>query len=203
MIRKTLIAVSALGITAGTVLLLKNIVKGSSQKPSKVSATPESKTKPEEKIAEGKYSFISGITDPVTVDVDIRFPAERFSFSLISDAPPVYTNAPEVVVLYGDELSIQLENIDIYARGSLDAVSSELAERYDGFAPVQYGAYTCYKYIDGDCMMLVIPVSGADDCYFQAALIKEPKADFDISEIGDQQDVAGIISSLVFKVSKL
>lgn len=156
--------------------------------------------KPVRNAAKGVYSFVSGYKDAATVDAEITYDADRFSFAVIEEEFLSYSSDSHVAVLYGEDFSIQLEYAAYYHGESFEALANHVQEKFKGFGSVSYGENKGVKYIDGDNMCICLPAD--ENSYLLVTLVKAKDNDDDYTTLPDNEDVCALLSTLHFGVRK-
>ena len=148
----------------------------------------------------GSYSFISGFQDAVTVDMEMDYDGARYSFSVIGEDFLCYTSDSHVAVIFGEDFNMQLEYAAYYTGEDFDALSKSLAEKFQGFGTVSYGANRGVKYCDGDDMRICLPVD--EHSYLLVTILKAPGYDEEFTTLPDHPDVAAMLQSLRFHIHR-
>lgn len=195
------LALSAAGaLAAAAAILLKKpeAEEAAAPAPAKAKAKPAAPKAAVKNLLTGSYSFISGYKDAATVEVTLDYDADKYSFAVVEEDFLSYSSDSHVAVMYGEDFNLQLEYAGFYGGEDFAAHSAAVSAKYQGFAPVSYGAVQGVKYIDGDNVCLNLAIPGDAYSYLLVTLIKNPDYDEDFTTLPDHPDVAAILSSLQF-----
>ena len=185
-----------LALAAGVATLLK--------KPAQSAAAPAAAPAPKAPAAPktrmvGTYSFISGFQNAVTVEMNMDYDGEKYSFVVIEDEFPSYSSDSHVAVVYGEDFNMQLEYAAYFGGEDFEAHCRHLGEKYQGIQPVRYGNLEGVSYIDGDNMCLNLVIPGDANSYLLVTLMKNPDYDEDYTTLPSHSDVGYMLSSLRFQ----
>jgi len=197
------IAIATAVVGAGVAVLLgKNKDSGSSEKKSTgvtPIAKPTSSTrerKNESELSEGTYTFLSGLDNPVTVDLSMKYDPVRYDYSIKYDGYIANSSVTHAIVILGEDFSLQMEYADIFNGKGFEKAMEELGEKYKGIDAVSYGSNKGYKYADGDSMCIALSVENAPECYLLITIVKEQKCDVEFTDLPDNVDVIEMLSSI-------
>ena len=172
------------------------------KKPAGKSGGKEEKKAKAKDLKSGSYAFISGFQDAAKVEMTVQYDANGYSFDVIEEDYPAYSSDSHVAVIRGDDFSMQLEYAGYYGGEDFSGLAKSVADRYQGFGEVAYGAHKGVKFVDGDNVCLCIPVTDDAYSYILATIMIGKEYDEPFETLVDHPDVKDIISSIQFTSSK-
>ena len=187
-----LAAVGALA--AGIATLLK---KPKQEAAPRKAAAPAPKA-PQNLMA-GAYSFISGFQDAVTVELTVKYDADKFSFAVVEDEFIASSSDSHVAIVWGESFNMQLEYGAYYQGEDFQGLQKHLSERHPDLEPAVYGENQGLRYLEGDDLCMVFPVPQDKHSYILVTLIKAKDNDDEIQALADYEDVKFMLSSLSFE----
>ncbi len=134
------------------------------KKPAAKGAAPAAKgaKKPEMKNPKDVvFSYVSGYQDPATIEVAIKFDADKVDLAVIEEGFMVPTSNPQVVTAFSGMFNLQLEPSNFYSGENFESMCAEAAKKFTGFGEVEYGALKGIKYSAGDGIAFCFPVDDA------------------------------------------
>ncbi len=188
---------AAAALAAGVATLLKKPAEAAAPAAAAAPA-PKAPAAPKTRMV-GTYSFISGFQNAVTVEMNMDYDGEKYSFVVIEDEFPSYSSDSHVAVVYGEDFNMQLEYAAYYGGEDFAAHCVHLGEKYQGIQPVRYGKLEGVSYIDGDNMCLNLAIPGDANSYLLVTLMKNPDYDEDYTTLPNHPDVGYMLSSLRFQ----
>ncbi|MCR5664136.1 MAG: hypothetical protein K6G17_04545 [Oscillospiraceae bacterium] len=180
---------------AAALLLAKKPETEQGSKPAKA----ENTTAEPKNAKEGSYSFVSGYKDPKTVELTLRYDAERFGFAVISEEFLSYSSDSHVAVLRGEDYAAQFEYAAYYPGEDFAALSKGLAEKYKGFTPAVCGENAGVRYRDGDNFCFCFPIPGDAASYLLVTLIRVAAKPEDFEALPESGEVGALLASLRFR----
>ena len=178
------------------------LLRRSSAKPASASKTaPERQSAPAKTPAKqntGSYSFISGFRDAATVEMQISYDPEKFSYAVVEEGFLSDTSDSHVALVEGEDFSLQLEYASYYAGEDFEAFLSHLAEKHRDMTAVRYGSVDGVKYLAGDNICFCIPIPEDAFSYLLVTLFKAKDNDTELSELPDDPQVAALLESIRF-----
>ena len=100
---------AAAALAAGVAALLKKPVEEAVE-----AAAPKAQPAVPRVLMVGSYSFISGFQNAVTVEMEMDYDSEKYSFVVIEDEFPSYSSDSHVAVVYGEDFNLQIEYAAFY-----------------------------------------------------------------------------------------
>ena len=196
---RKLIAPLALGaagaLAAGIVTLLRKAPKADAPAPAAKAAKPAAALKT------GSYSFVSGFQDAATVEMQLDYDPERFSFDVISEDFLSYSSDSHVAVVYGEEFRLQLEYASYYSGEDFDTLSASLAEKYRISGSASYGAHPCVWVLDGDNVLLSFPIPDDAHSYLLVTVQKTSEYDDEVTTLVSYPPLQELLETLRFRRS--
>ena len=193
-----LIAPLALGaaaaLAAGVAALLKKPAEAAE---SAAAPAPKTPAVPKHRCV-GSHSFISGFQNAVTVEMEMDYDSEKYSFVVIEDEFPSYSGDSHVAVVYGEDFNMQLEYAAYYKGEDFAGHVKTLGEKYQGIAPVRFGGVEGIRFIDGDNVCLALPIPNDASSFLLVTLMKNPGYDEDVSTLPDHPDLRYMLGTLRF-----
>ena len=186
---------AAAALAAGVAALLKKPVEEAVE-----AAAPKAQPAVPRVLMVGSYSFISGFQNAVTVEMEMDYDSEKYSFVVIEDEFPSYSSDSHVAVVYGEDFNLQIEYAAFYQGEDFAAHCKSVGERYQGVAPVRYGALQGIRYFDGDNICLNLPIPGDDNSYLLITVMKTPEYDGELAALPDHPSLQAMLASLRFKI---
>ena len=136
----------------------------------------------------------------MTVEMEMDYDSEKYSFVVIEDEFPSYSSDSHVAVVYGEDFNLQIEYAAFYRGEDFAAHCKSVGERYQGVAPVRYGALQGIRYLDGDNICLNLPIPGDDNSYLLITVMKTPEYDGELAALPDHPSLQAMLASLRFKI---
>ena len=161
--RKLLIPVGLAAACAGLEVLLKP-----KKDVPKATAPKTGKTAAPKNLSEGSYSFVSGFRDAKTVEVKLKYDAERFDFAVVEEGFLCYTSDSHVAIMYGADFNVQLEYVPYYAGDDFEKLTANTQAAHPDFTPMGAG----FRYTDGDSVCVCLPVDASSYLLLNALLAK-------------------------------
>lgn len=146
------------------------------KKPGSEAAKETKSTKKEapKNLAEGSYSFVSGFMDAATVDVKVKYDADRYSFSVVEEGFLVPTSDSHVALVTGENFNAQIEYSPFYAGDDFDKLTTDTKAAQRTFAPMGKG----FRYTDNTSVCVCLPVDASSYLSINAVLAKGSKLKF-------------------------
>ena len=185
---------------AAALLLMKKTDEG--EKPAAAQPAKEKNAEPPKPGKEGAYSFISGFKDAVTVDMTIGYDPEKFSYAVISEEYLNPSSDSHVAVLWGEDYHLQLEYAAYYQGEDFEALKKHAAEKFKGFAPVQYGDNEGVRYLDGDSFSFCLRIPGDEQSYLLVTAIRAAADPEDFALLPEDPAFAAMMSSIRFTLKR-
>lgn len=182
---------------AAAALLLRKKPAGG-EKPAAAQPAKAKAAEPPKPGKEGSYSFISGFKEAVTVDMTIDYDPEKFSFSVISEEYLNPSSDSHVAVLWGEDYHLQLEYAAYYLDEDFETMAKGAAEKFKGFAPVQYGNVTGFRYLDGDSFSFRLRIPGDEQSYLLVTVIRAAADPEDFALLPEEPAFAAMMGSIRF-----
>lgn len=154
------------------------------KKPAAKGAAPAAKgaKKPEMKNPRTEvFSFVSGYQNPATIEVSMKFDADKVDLAIIEEGFMVPTSNPQVVNALSGMFNLQLEPTNFYTGENFDSMCAEAKEKFTGFGEVEYGALKGIKYSAGDGVAFCFPVDEAS--YLLVNTFKGPDNDDEVEDL--------------------
>ena len=186
---------AAAALTAGVAALLKK----PAQEDAHGAAAPKAPAAPKT-LCVGSYSFISGFQNAATVEMEMNYDPEKYSFVVIEDEFPSYSSDSHVAVVYGEDFNMQLEYAAYYHGEDFAAHVKGLGEKYQGIAPVRYGETEGVRFLDGDNICLHLPIPNDANSYLLVTLMKNPEYDEDYTTLPEHADVKAMLATLRYTI---
>ena len=164
-------------------------------------AAPKAAGKPAAKKAPanektGSYSFVSGFQDAATMELTLRYDADRFSFRVVEEDFLSYSSDSHVALLEGEDFSMQLEYAAYYSGEDFAAHTEAVREKHSSLAPAVYGANSGIRYFEGDNVCFCFPVDAHS--YLLVTAVKAKGNDDPLSALPDYEDMKDILGSIQF-----
>ena len=163
--RKILIPV---GLTAVGAAALALLLKSKKDTPKTAAAPKAAKAAAPKNLSEGCYSFVSGFKNAATIEVKVKYDADRFDFSVVEEGFLCYTSDSHVAILYGADFNVQLEYVPYYAGDDFDKLAANLQAAHPDFTPMGKG----FRYSDGDSVCVCLPVDASSYLLLSVLLAK-------------------------------
>ncbi len=158
---------------------------------------PAEKAKaPAGNLKTGSYSFISGFRDAATVELTLRYDADRFTFAVVEDEFLTDTSASHAAILYGEDFDVQIEYAGYYAGENFAAFSTAVAERYQGFGKVSYQGVEGIRYYDGDNLCLCFPAGDDAYSYLLVTVARAKDNDDPIDALVEDPNLSALLGSM-------
>jgi len=150
-------------------------------------------------LAAGSYSFVSGFRDPATLEVSIGYDDKKFCFDVVSEDYLVYSSDSHVVLISGEDFSLQVEYAGYVGDDGFAGLKAQLAERHADLTEASYGSNPALRYVDGDGLCICLP-AGDDPCsYLQVSVIKAKGNDDTLEELAAEPALNQILGSISTK----
>ena len=180
---------------AGAVgLVLMKKMKAPAAPKSAGKAAPAKRAPANEKT--GSYSFVSGFQDAATMELTLRYDADRYSFRVVEEDFLSYSSDSHVALLEGEDFSLQLEYAAYYAGEDFAAHTEAVREKHSSLAPAVYGANEGIRYFEGDNVCFCFPVDAHS--YVLITAVKAKGNDDPLSALPDYEDMKDILGSMKF-----
>ena len=176
------------------------IVSNKNSDGAKKSAKASSKLTEIKNPKTGSYSFVSGFKDASTINVDMKYDLERYSFAVIEDEFPSESGDSHVGVIYGEDFTMQIEYATYYKGEDFSGLAKQVEEKYKGYESVMYGLNEGFKYIDGDNMCLVFPAANDEYSYVLITIIKSKDCDIDFRKLPEHPDVKLMLEKMQISI---
>ncbi|MDO4815804.1 MAG: hypothetical protein Q4A83_04275 [Bacillota bacterium] len=160
------------------------------KKPAAKGAAPAAKgaKKPEMKNPKTEvYSFVSGYQNPATIEVSMKFDADKVDLNVIEEGFMVASSNPQVVTALSGQFNLQLEPTNFYTGETFDSMSAEAKEKFTGFGEVCYGAMKGIKYNAGDGVIFCFPADEAS--YLMVNTFKGPDNDDEVADLPENAEL--------------
>ena len=154
------------------------------KKPAAKGAAPVAKgaKKPEMKNPKNVvFSYVSGYQDPATIEVNMKFDADKVDLGVIEEGFMVPTSNPQVVTAFSGMFNLQLEPSNFYSGENFETMCAEAAKKFTGYGEVEYGALKGIKYGAGDGVAFCFPVDDAS--YLLVNAFKGPDNDDEVADL--------------------
>ena len=191
---KTWKILAPLGLAAaGTVafLLTRRQTAGEKAAPAPTKAAPPANLKT------GSYSFISGFQNASTVELQMDYDADKFSFAVVSEDYLSYSSDSHVALVEGEDFSLQLEYA-YYGGEEADGRWSVQREKHPELELARYGKLELARYLEGDTVCFCIPIPEDACSYVLCTLFKAKGNDTPLAEMPDDPDLFALLSSISF-----
>lgn len=190
----------AAGAAAAAIVLSKKSGAGEAKEASKGAAKS---SKPAIKNAkQGVYTFLSGYSDPVTVDVTMDYDSVKFSYAVIEEEFLSYTSDSHVAAVFGEDFNMQIEYAGYYSGENFEIYSQVVKEKYPGYSEIKYGENAGFKYTDGDNLCICLPIAGDEFSYILVTVIKAKDSKITFEDLPQQADLVAMLSSLKTEIKK-
>lgn len=127
------------------------------------------------------FSFVSGYQDPATIEVTMKYDADKVDLAVIEEGFMVPSSNPQVVTAFSGMFNLQLEPTNFYSGQSFDGMCAEAKEKFKGYGEVEFGALKGIKYNAGDGVNFCFPVDEAS--YLQVSAFKGPDNDDEVEDL--------------------
>lgn len=186
------LSLAAVGGAVGLVLMKKKKQPAAPKSAGK--AAPAKKAPANEKT--GSYSFVSGFQDAATMELTLRYDADRFDFRVVAEDFLSYSSDSHVAILEGEDFSLQLEYAGYYSGEDFAAHTESVREKHSSLAPAVYGANKGIRYFEGDNVCFCFPVDAHS--YVLVTAVKAKGNDDPLSALPDYEDMKDILGSISF-----
>lgn len=146
----------------------------------------------------GVYSFVSGFSDAATVDVSVKYDAEKQSFDVIGEEFLTYSSDSHVAAIYGDEVDMQLEYAGYYSGEGFAEMSEGIKNKFKEFGTVSYAGLDCIHYLDGNELRICIPIPGDAYSYILVTVLKHGDCKTPVAELYAHPEVQALLGSVEF-----
>lgn len=154
-------------------------------------AEPKSAKKAEPKNQQvGSYSFVSGYMDAATVEVKVKYDADRYSFSVVEEGFLSFTSDSHVALVMGADFNAQIEYAPFYSGDDFAKLTENAKASYRSFAPIGKG----YRYADGNSVCVCLPVDSYSYLLISAMLSKGSK--LKLSELPTAPEFTAFIENI-------
>ena len=127
------------------------------------------------------FSYVSGYQDPATIEVSMKFDADKVDLAVIEEGFMVPTSNPQVVTAFSGMFNLQLEPSNFYTGENFESMCAEAKEKFTGFGEVEYGALKGIKYGAGDGIAFCFPADDAS--YLLVNVFKGPDNDDEVEDL--------------------
>lgn len=127
------------------------------------------------------YSFVSGYQNPATVEVSMKYDADKTFVDVIEEGFIVDSSDPQVATAENGMFRLQLEASNFYSGENFESMCAEAAKKFTGYGEVEYGAMKGVKYSAGDGVAFCFPVDDAS--YILVTAFKGPDNDDDVADL--------------------
>ena len=182
-------AILAVGGLAAVLAMGKKKPAGEAKKAAPAQKKPEMKN-PKTVV----YSFVSGYQDPATVEVSVKFDADKVDVAVIEGGFLVASSNPQVLTALSGDYNLQLECGSLYTGEDFAALSAMAKEKYTGFGEVEYGALKGFKYSAGDGVAFCFPVDGFS--YLLVTAFKGPDNDDEVADLPANKGLAFLFENV-------
>ena len=148
----------------------------------------------------GSYSFISGFQNASTVEMNLDYDPEKFSFAVVSEDFLSYSSDSHVALVQGEDFSLQIEYAP-YLAGEADGQWQFLREKHPDLAAVRYGSVEAVKYLEGDAVCFCLPIPEDGNSYVQILLFKAKGNDTPLEELPEDPNLSALLGSIRFTKS--
>ena len=163
-------------------------------------AAPKSK-KPEIKNPQvGTYSFVSGYKDAATVDVAVKYDADRVDFSVIEEGFLVDSSDSHVAVVYNGMFTLQMEYAGYYSGDDFASLAENAKVKFKEVGDVAYGETKGIKYLAGDAICMCFPVD--EFSYLLLTVMKGPDNDDAVTDLPANDELALFLENLSVTINK-
>ena len=184
---------AAAALAAGLVVLL-----GKDEKTAPAAPAAEKKAAPERPRCVGSYSFISGFKDAATVEMNLLYDPEKFSFAVVEEDFLSYSSDSHVAIVYEEDFNLQLEYAGFYADEDFAAHCAALAEKHADLAEVTYGGLKGVSWLDGDNMAICLPIPGDTHSCLLVTVQKTSAYDDAVTTLPAHPALKALLESITF-----
>lgn len=196
------ITAAVAGVTAAVVMLQKKTEKKVKATADDAPKAPKAKKAaedvPGDLSAVGEYSFISGYTDAVTVNMKMKYAPDKFDFAVVSESFLVDTAVSHAVIVRGPEFEFQLEYAAYYGSDDFKSLSSQLREKYRTVSEAVYGSNSGLSFKEGDGIGFVFPVDAHS--YVHLVLFKNKDSKIPLEDMPRERYFKAMLDSMEFNV---
>ena len=202
------LALSAAGaLAAAAVVLLKKdpaeVPKAAAPVKGKAAAAPAKAPKAAPKnLLTGSYSFISGFQNAATVEMTLDYDADALSYAVVEEDFLSYSSDSHVAIVEGEDFRLQIEYAAFYGGEDFLAHIRHVEEKYQGFAPVRFGSVEGVQYLDGDALCFHFAIPDDSDSYLLVTVFKAPGNDAELTDLPQDPNLAALLGSIRFRVSR-
>ncbi|MCF0137342.1 MAG: hypothetical protein HUJ66_03145 [Oscillospiraceae bacterium] len=143
------------------------------------------------------YSFVSGYQNPVTVEVSMKYDAQKVDLAVIEENFMVATSNPQVVTALAGQFCLQLEAANFYSGETFESMCAEAAEKFTGCGEVSYGELKGIKYNAGDGVNFRFPVDEAS--YLLVSSFKGPDNDDDAELLFENAELGFFLENITIE----
>ena len=188
------LSLAAVGGVVGLVLMKKKAAAPAAKPQKAGKSAPAKKAPANEKV--GSYSFVSGYQDAATMELTLRYDADRFGFRVVEEDFLSYSSDSHVALLEGEDFSLQLEYAAYYSGEDFAGHTEAVREKHSSLAPAVYGANEGIRYFEGDNVCFCFPVDAHS--YVLITAVKAKGNDDPLSALPDYEDMKDILGSIRF-----
>ena len=189
------LAISAAGaLAAGIAVLMQKVPKTEVPAKTEAGKAPAAPAV----LKTGSYSFVSGFKDAATVEMQLDYDPEKFSFDVISEEFLNYSSDSHVAVVYGEEFNLQLEYAAYYGGEDFAALCAGLCEKYRTNGGILCGALSGVWVLDGDNVLISFPIPDDEHSYLLVTVQKTPDYDDDVTTLPDYPPLTALLSTIRF-----
>lgn len=195
------LAVSAAGaLAAGIAVLLS---KTEETKPGSVGKKAAEAPAPIDpaRLKTGSYSFISGYRDAATVEMQLPYDGERFSFAVTEEDFLSESSDSHVALLYGEDFNLQLEYAPFFDGEDFAAHRASLEENHPDLQDLSFGENRGLAYLAGDNVCIHLPIPDDAYTYLLVTVQKNAGFDGDVTEIPSLPVFRSLLAGIRFKRS--
>lgn len=187
------LSLAAVGGAIGLVLMRKKAPAAPAAKAqSSGRAAPAKKAPANEKT--GSYSFISGFRNAATMELTLRYDADRFSFDVVEEDFLVYSSDSHVALMEGEDFLLQIEYAAFYTGEDFEAHTKAVREKHGDLVPAAFGANRGIRYFEGDNVCFHFPVD--EHSYVLITAMKAKGNDDPLSALPEYEDLKDILGSI-------
>ena len=147
----------------------------------------------------GSYSFISGFQNASTVEMQLDYDAERFSFAVVEENFLSYSSNSHVAILEGEDFSLQIEYASYRSGEEADGNWAFLRENHPELQTVRFGGVEGAQYLEGDNVRFCFAIPEDGHSYVEVILFKAKGNDTPLADMPQDPDVNAILSSIRFQ----
>ena len=154
-------------------------------------AAPAKKAPANEKT--GSYSFVSGFQDAATMELTLRYDADRFGFAVVEEGFLSYSSDSHVALLEGEDFSLQLEYAAYYGGEDFAAFIESVREKHPDLVPAVYGPNSGIRFLEGDNVCFCFPVDAHS--YLLVTAFKTSDYDDEVTTLPDYAPLRALLET--------